>query len=142
GNRTLAMSETGLTGIKVDRSDQTGMVGGAPAWQANMSVAYRRDSLQLTLHERLISSGRYSATLGSADIDNNHVAAAAYTNLRGSWSLRQVPGLTFYAQASNLFDHNPPRAPDWTFIGSAPTNESLFDVLGRRYVIGFTYDRP
>jgi outer membrane receptor protein involved in Fe transport len=140
-NRTLEMSETGVRGIKVDRSNQTGLVGGAPSWQANVSVAYRRDALQLTLQERLISSGRYSASLGSSDIDTNHVAGAAYTNLRGSWNLRQLPGLTFYAQASNLFDHDPPRAPDWTFIGSAPTNESLFDVLGRRYVIGFTYER-
>jgi len=140
-NRTLEMSETGISGTKVDRSDQTGMIGGAPAWQANVSVAYRRDSLQLTLQERLISSGRYSATLASGDIDSNHVASAAYTNLRGSWNLRRLPGLTLYAQASNLFDHDPPRAPDWTFIGSAPTNESLFDVLGRRYVIGFTYER-
>jgi hypothetical protein len=41
---------------------------------------------------------------------------------------------------SNLFDQDPPRAPDWSFIGSTATNESLFDVLGRRYTVGFTYD--
>jgi outer membrane receptor protein involved in Fe transport len=139
-NRTLEMSETAVTGIKVDRSDQTGIVGGAPAWQVNASLAYRRDSMQLMLQERVISSGRYGAMLNAGDIDNNHVAGRAYTNLRGSWGPRQLPGFTVYAQASNLFDRNPPRAASWTFIGSAPTNESLFDVIGRRYVVGFTYE--
>jgi outer membrane receptor protein involved in Fe transport len=139
-NRVLESSVTGATGQKIDRAYQTGIVGGAPSWQANMSISYRRGPLQLALQQRLISGGKFNATLGPEDIDNNRVAGAAYTNLRGSWQSSQLPGLNIHAQVSNLFDQDPPRAPDWSFIGSTATNESLFDVLGRRYTVGFTYD--
>jgi outer membrane receptor protein involved in Fe transport len=139
-NRVLESSVTGATGLTIDRAYQTGAVGGAPSWQANMSISYRRGPLQLALQQRLISGGKFNATLGPEDIDDNRVSGAAYTNLRASWQSTQLPGVSFHAQISNLFDQDPPRAPDWGFIGSMPTNESLFDVLGRRYAIGFTYD--
>ncbi len=139
-NRVLESSVTGATGNKLDRAYQTGNSGGAPSWQANLSVSYRRGPLQLALQQRMISHGKFNARLGSDDIDNNRVAGAAYTNLRGSWQPSLHPGLNFHAQVSNLFDQDPPRAPDWGFLGSIPTNESLFDVLGRRYTVGFSYE--
>jgi outer membrane receptor protein involved in Fe transport len=140
-NRTLEASVTGISGAAVDRADQTGQVGGAPRWQANMSIAYWRGPLRLTLQQRVISSGRFNATLAPGALDDNTVRAATYTNLRASRDSRRWPGLQVYAQASNLFDHAPPRAVDWGFVGSLPTNESLFDVLGRRYVLGISWER-
>jgi hypothetical protein len=35
----------------------------------------------------------------------------------------------------------PPRSGDWGFGGSIPTNEGLFDVLGRRFVLGVRLER-
>jgi outer membrane receptor protein involved in Fe transport len=44
--------------------------------------------------------------------------------------------MTLYANVTNLFNEDPPNAASWGFMGSSYTNESLFDVLGRRYSLG------
>ena len=120
---------------RVDRVGQTGVAGGVPRWQANLSLAYRRDALQLAVHERFTGRGRYNATYGPADIDDNTVAGVATTDLRAEWQLGS-PRWSVFAHVANLFDRAPPDAPDWGFGGSIATNESLFDPLGRRYTIG------
>jgi iron complex outermembrane recepter protein len=140
-NRMLEASTTGISGIKVNRTDQTGATGGAPLWQANLSLAYWRGPLQVTVQQRFIAAGRYSAAYTPSVIDEFEVAARAYTNLRTSWKFAPATGLTGFMQVSNLFDRDPPRAGLWGFGGSMPTNETLFDVLGRRYVVGFTWQR-
>lgn len=148
-NHTLESSVVSGTGQRVDRAGQTGLGGGAPGWQANLSFAYRRGSVQATVQERLISSGSYNATYGTsggasgaaADIDDNRVRGASYTTLRLAWDPPRLAGITLFATVSNLFDASPPRAGDWGFLGSIPTNESLFDVLGRRFVLGLQLQR-
>jgi outer membrane receptor protein involved in Fe transport len=136
-NRALESSTRNPDQPKVDRVGQTGLTGGAPRWQANVTLAYEHGPLQLTLQERVISAGSYNATYGPRDIDDNRVGGAAYTNLRASWRFGSDPrSLLLYANVENLFDRAPPRAPDWGFVGSVHTNEGLFDVLGRRYTVG------
>jgi iron complex outermembrane recepter protein len=141
-NRALETSTTNLDQPKVDRVGQTGLVGGAPRWQTNLTLAYERGPLQLTVQERVISAGTYNAAYGRADIDDNRVGGAAYTNLRVSWRWGTEPqSLLLFANVSNLFDRDPPLAPDWGFVGSVHTNEGLFDVLGRRYTVGLRLRR-
>lgn len=140
-NRTLESSTTNAIGFQVDRAGQTGLFGGAPRLQANLSVAWARGPLQLSVNERYISSGSYSATYTAADIDRRHVRSAAYTALQASWKPVPTGGLRLYFNVQNVFDQDPPVAPDWGFGGSMPTNEGLFDVLGRRYVFGVRYTR-
>ena len=42
--------------------------------------------------------------------------------------------------ARNLFDEDPPVAADYfSFFGSTQVNESVHDVLGRRYTAGFRF---
>ena len=141
GNHTLESSSTSLTGPRIDRAGQTGLGGGAPRWQSNLSLAYQRGPLQFTVQERLVSSGRYSATYGPTSLDDNRIRSASYTNLRVGWEPARWAGMTLFATVSNLFDESPPRAGDWGFVGSLPTNESLFDVLGRRFVAGIQLRR-
>ena len=139
-NLALESSTTGATGVRVDREGQTGLFGGAPGWQANVSLAYLRGPLAISLQERLVSSGTYNATYGPLGIDDNHVRSALYTNLRISWTPASHAGTELYLNIQNLFDEDPPRAPDWGFVGSIPTNEGLFDALGRRFVFGVRYE--
>lgn len=140
-NRTLESSTTNAIGQLVDRAGQTGLFGGAPRLQANLSIAWARGPLQLALSERYISSGSYNATYSTADIDRRHVRSAAYTALQASWRLMPGSDLRLYFNVQNVFDEAPPIAPDWGFGGSMPTNEGLFDVLGRRYVLGVRHAR-
>jgi outer membrane receptor protein involved in Fe transport len=140
-NRTFESSTIGASGELLDRAGQTGLLGGAPPWQVNLSAAYRHGPVEVTLQERLISAGNYNNAYGPDDIDNNHVDGVAYTNLRISWQSGNSSGLLVYLGLINLFDQDPPRAPDWGFGGSIATNESLFDVLGRRIVLGVRWEQ-
>jgi outer membrane receptor protein involved in Fe transport len=137
-NRTLESSTTtSVDQPTVDRAGQTGLPGGAPRWQTNLTLAYERGPLQLTLQERVISAGTYNATYGRMSIDDNRVGGVAYTNLRASWRFGSDPqSFLVFFNVNNLFDREPPLAADWGFVGSIPTNEGLFDVIGRRYTLG------
>jgi len=43
-----------------------------------------------------------------------------------------------YGVINNIFDKAPPLAPSYVGLSSAPiqTNQSLYDVLGRRFTVG------
>jgi outer membrane receptor protein involved in Fe transport len=140
-NRALESSTTSAGGLHIDRAGQTGLFGGAPRLQANLSVAWARGPLQLSLAERYISSGSYFAGWDATDISRPRVRSAAYTALQAGWEPLPGSGVRLYFNIQNLFDQDPRLAPDWGFGGSMPTNEGLFDVLGRRYVAGVRYSR-
>jgi iron complex outermembrane recepter protein len=134
---TNELSTTNAGAPKVDRVGQTGLIGGAPRWQANLAVNYTRGPLSLVAQERFIGHGTYNSTYTAADIDDNSVGSAAYTNLRLSYDIAPYStDMTLYANVTNLFNEDPPNAASWGFMGSSYTNESLFDVLGRRYSLG------
>jgi iron complex outermembrane receptor protein len=140
-NRTLESSTTNALGTRIDRAGQTGLFGGAPRFQSNLSLAFERGPLRVAVQQRYISSGSYDATYGPGDIDRRRVRPAAYTGAQVSWRPPGLAGTRMYFNVQNLFDEDPPIAPDWGFGGSIPTNEGLFDVLGRRIVFGLRYER-
>lgn len=134
---TNELSTTNAGAAKVDRVGQTGLAGGAPKWQASLALSYARGPLSLIAQERFISHGVYDATFTAADIDDNSISSAAYTNLRVAYDISPADtDMTIYANVTNLFNEDPPLVGSWSFIGSSATNESLFDVLGRRYSVG------
>ncbi|TAJ92310.1 MAG: TonB-dependent receptor [Gammaproteobacteria bacterium] len=125
---------------RIDRAGQTGIEGGGPEWQLNLSIAYGAGPWSLYVQERYISGGTYLANWGPADISDPTVDTAFYTSLQMTREFRLGSGdLTLYAHINNLFDADPPLAPDWRFSGSIHTNESLFDVLGRRFSAGVKF---
>jgi len=131
-------SQTNLGAATVDRAGQTGVGGGAPRWQANVALNYQRGPMTVFLQERYIASGIYNVLYDSTQIDDNVVGGVFLTNVRVGFDLGDTPGkYQVYANVTNLFDRAPPLAPNFGFNGSTHTNESLFDVLGRRYTVGF-----
>jgi outer membrane receptor protein involved in Fe transport len=141
----LGENSTRLAGAaKIDRAGQTG--GSAtgsvalPDLQLTGTFTYRNGPWQMYLQGHFIDSGVLDATLRQGiDIDDNTVASAFYTDLRLSWSTdtASIGSWEIYAKVENLFDRNPPRAADYSdFNGATHTNETLFDVLGRRYTLG------
>lgn len=140
-NRTLESSTTSPDGARTDRAGQTGLFGGVPRFQSSLSLAVERGPLRVALNQRYISSGSYDATYGPGDIDQRHVRSASYLALQLNWRLRGLSDTRVYLNVQNLLDADPPIAPDWGFGGSIPTNEGLFDVVGRRFVLGVRYER-
>jgi iron complex outermembrane receptor protein len=140
-NRTLESSTTNAAGMRIDRAGQTGLFGGAPRFQSNLSLAFERGPLRVGVQQRYVSSGSYDATYGPGDIDQRRVRAASYTSAQVGWQPPGLGGTRIFLNVQNLFDEDPPIAPDWGFGGSIPTNEGLFDVIGRRVVFGLRYER-
>jgi outer membrane receptor protein involved in Fe transport len=134
-----------LTGApKINRAGQTGGSAtgyiGLPDLQLTGALTYRNGPWQLYLQGHFVNTGKADATLREGiGIDDNTVASAFYTDLRLSYSLEntRTGAWELYARIENLFDRDPPRAPDFSdFNGATQTNETLFDVLGRRYTLG------
>jgi outer membrane receptor protein involved in Fe transport len=129
---------------KIDRAGQTGGSAtgyiGLPDLQLTGALTYRNGPWQMYLQSHYVDSGKVDATLRQGiDIDDNTVASAFYTDLRLSYStdFTRAGSWEIYARIDNLFDRNPPRAADFSdFNGATHTNETLFDVLGRRYTLG------
>jgi outer membrane receptor protein involved in Fe transport len=137
-------STTVQNGGKVDRAGQTGgSASGSAAFpdlQLTALLRYRNGPYQLYLQGHYVDSGSLDATLKQGiDIDDNTVPSVFYTDLLFSYTRRLGSGASWelYGHIENLFDRDPPRAPDYSdFNGATDTNESLFDVLGRRYTAG------
>jgi outer membrane receptor protein involved in Fe transport len=134
-------------GIAVDRAGQTGglLSTALPDWLLRANVSWTHGPLSLTLQARYIDSGvldatrldpsdaGYAPTLANSTNDN-HVASATYVNLFGNYdfSLTGDTSLQLFASVSNLFDKEPPFAPELQY----PTNPTYFDQIGRTYRAG------
>ncbi len=138
--RALETSTRDAKGVTIDRAGQTGLFNGAPRLQANFTLAYQRGRFRVAVREQYISSGSYNATYVPGDIDRPRVRSAQYTNLNFNWQPTTLRGTNVFLNVQNLLDEDPPRSGDWGFGGSIPTNEGLFDVLGRRVVAGVRFE--
>ena len=97
----------------------------------------------MTLQGRFIDSGLYDAQrIGPEDerfattlpnsISDNHVDSRFYVNLFGSVFVDEDKRFELFGSVSNLFDTDPPAAPETQFY----TNPVYFDTLGRYYRVG------
>lgn len=132
-------------GDVVDRAGQTGNSAGlaAPDLTLNGTVTYAAPRWSMTLQGRYIDGGlydaqrigpddaRYSTTLLNS-ISDNRVASRFYANLFGSFYLDEDQRFELFGSVSNLFDRDPPAAPETQFY----TNPVYFDTLGRYYRAG------
>jgi len=73
--------------------------------------------------------------------DDNTVDAAFYTDLNVTWQPVDAKWRV-YGNITNAFDVAPPVTASFgTFGGtSSQTNPALFDLLGRRYMVGVGID--
>ena len=124
---------------KVDRAGQTGLQGGVPKWNFNISANYRTGPLSLSVDERIIGKGSYDATfVEGRDVDDNRVPAIAYTDLSLSWDVT-AGRRTFqlFGTVNNLLDQDPPKnAGSYFVFATVPTNTYLFDQVGRAFTVG------
>jgi iron complex outermembrane recepter protein len=121
------------------------ILNGTPEWFATATLNYQNGPWSFDIKQTHIGSGlRNTAEIEGIHIDENDVPAANYTDLRLGYQLDRPGGTSFeiFANVINLFDETPPLAvANWSSNnGSTQTNTDLYDVKGRRYVLGARFE--
>ena len=113
-------------------------------------MTYQSDRFSGQVQVRYISSGLYNVTYIGPDqegydpllpnsISDNHVGAVTYVNLNAQYRLwgEGDSKVEIFGVINNLFDRDPPNALPSSF---GPTNNVLYDVVGRTYKVGVRFD--
>lgn len=139
------ITDDGVTAI--DRAGDVGpFVDGIPHWRWNASVAYSVGSTTMQVQGRYVGGGAYDHTFnprfnqGERGIDDNTVSSRFYVDLslQHTMTLGGGEAQAFFA-VNNLFDRDPPVAPDTVFIPLA-TNKQIYDVIGRYFAAGLRFN--
>ncbi len=124
-------------GPRDDRVGDMSAPYGLPQYKLTTNVTYDRGKLSLFAQERYIGGGVIDHTLvEGVDIDRNTVDATFYTDFGIHYRVGDEKWELF-GNIQNLFDQDPQPTPG--IIGRTGTNEfnsALYDVLGRRFVVG------
>ena len=135
-------STTSSAGVKTEFAGDTGIFA-LPKWKLTSILTYSRGPLDAFVQARFIGQGKLSALYnlnGAWDVANNHVASATYLDARLGYSIDMGSRSTLelYGEVNNILDRAPPIDPSYSTFGTNPgqTNQTLFDVLGRRFTVG------
>lgn len=136
--------DNGDTGC--DPASQVGAISGFggcgvhPEWLAQLNLQYDVGDFGMNIRQRYIDGGMVNtAWTEGVDITRNNVPSVSYTDLRLSYNLGDVFGGgqgSVYFNASNIFDKWPPVATAGARSWVVPTANGLYDIIGRRYVLG------
>ncbi len=111
---------------------------GTPSWAASAIVGYDINRISATLQARFISAGKYDRSfVEGRDIADNTLPSATYLSLNAQYRIgpAEEPGrYKLFATVDNLLDKDPPAVP----ASVLPTNPQFYDVLGRRFRVGFS----
>jgi iron complex outermembrane recepter protein len=141
----FALSNLGATVVQQE-AGTTGNLN-LPRVQLNLGVNYAQGPWSLFINERYIGSGKRewndnNPKAAGQIINDDHIASMTYTDLNLAYTLSAGSTSEFetYLNVENLFDRAPPRVPIFSgFGGTTDTNRGLFDVLGRRFVLGVKF---
>jgi len=134
----------------VDRAGMNGspvsLPSGVPHYILNGYLTYSSDRVTTQIQVRHISAGNYNNELvgpgqdgydplATNSINDNHIGAWTYVNLNASVAVWKQGDqkVEIFGAINNLFDKDPPVDAPSSF---GPTNNVLYDVLGRAYRIG------
>ncbi|TAK16949.1 MAG: TonB-dependent receptor [Rhizorhabdus sp.] len=119
-----------------DGSPQNG-TGGIPSWSVTGIASYEIDRISASVQGRFISAGKINtAFVEGRDIEDNSLPSALYVNLNAHYKLGPASDPAKYkifATVDNLFDKDPAISPQSVL----PINPVFYDILGRRYRVGF-----
>jgi outer membrane receptor protein involved in Fe transport len=141
---------TDPSGRSVDRAGMNGspvsQPSGVPRYVINSYLTYSGDLFSAQLQVRHISGGRYNTELIGPDeegydpllansINDNRIGAWTYANFNASYQLWSDGdrNAELFGVVNNLFDKDPPVDAPSSF---GPTNNVLYDVVGRSYRVG------
>ena len=140
------LDEESLSNLGAPTQQLAGTTGNMPLprVQLDLSATYAQGPVSIFVNERFISDGKREwnddkPALGGVTINNDHISSALYTdvNLAYTLSTKSKSEWQFFLNVQNVFDRAPPRVYIFSgFNGTTDTNRALFDVLGRRFVLG------
>ena len=112
---------------------------GVPRARFTGSITYLRGGLSLTAQTRFLSAAKLVYTWTSKDVDDNHVPAIAYVDLRGSIQLTKA--VQIFATIDNLLNQDPPNVAAGPTQGQTsyyftPIAGQVYDAIGRQYRAG------
>jgi len=143
------LDEFALANLGAPVAQEAGTTGNLPLprLQLNFSVNFTQGPYSIFVNERYISSGKREwndnePALGGQIINDDHIASALYTdvNLAYTMTTKHETEWQLYLNVANALNRAPPRVPIFSgFGGTTDTNRALFDVLGRRFVLGLKF---
>jgi outer membrane receptor protein involved in Fe transport len=142
-----------ITGTAIDRAGQNGsgvsQPSGLPDYAINAYLTYQGSRFSGQIQLRHISSGVFQATnigphqagyspLLPNSVSDNYIAAVTYVNLNAQYTIweRGEQQIQLFGVVNNLFDKDPPNDIPSSF---GPTNNVLYDVVGRYYRAGVRF---
>ena len=131
---------TSSNGVETEFAGDVGTMG-LPNWKVTAYLQYANGPFTTFFETRFIDGGKLNAqyNLTGWDVTSNHVPSVTYYDARLSYDLTLgSTTVQLYGVINNIFDRAPPLAPSYVALSSAPvqTNQSLYDVLGRRFTVG------
>ncbi|MFL9841873.1 TonB-dependent receptor [Sphingomonas sp. ST-64] len=138
-NHTFELATTN-EGITVDRAGDMGLRDAVAKWTVTGSATYQHDSgTTLFVQGRYISGGKYDSTLGptALPVAQNQVPAMFYTDVTVKQRIGPpTNGFEVFLTVNNLFDKDPPIAPQGAVTIPRQTNPYFYDMIGRYFTAG------
>ena len=113
---------------------------GINQFRSVVSATYSQPQFSATVQARVIGAGKLSTSFKPGDVDDNHVPAKAYFDLRASYYADQDKRFQIYASVDNVLGSkppiipNPPTYPNPTLF--IPARTELYDFLGTVFRAG------
>jgi outer membrane receptor protein involved in Fe transport len=128
---------------------QVGTGRSLPKQKYTANVTYDNGPYSVFAQGRYISNGILDHTLTqssvaipgvSTTINDNQIGGIFYLDLNLSYTVPVAGDLRIWAEVNNVLDRAPPTtAAIFGRAGAASLNPQLYDVIGRRYVLGVLY---
>jgi outer membrane receptor protein involved in Fe transport len=116
-----------------DFAGTIGTGGSTPEWRHTITPTWSRGPAQAQITARFIDEMVHANTVtGGSPLSNTGVKATWYYDLTGRYEIME--GVTIRGGVNNVTDQNPRL---YTPNVQSNTDPSMYDVLGRRYFVGF-----
>jgi outer membrane receptor protein involved in Fe transport len=112
-------------------------VSSNPKWRGKIAATYAMGPLSILLQERYIDGGTYDLEKEEGvTININSVKEVWYTDLTATYKFGAANDSEAYLTVNNLFNEDPPFAPQVSGTHLAWSNYELYDTIGRYFTLG------
>ncbi len=111
-----------------------------PQFQMIANLSYSNGPMRFVIAETFIAKNKFNVLyVEGVDVGENDVGSVAYTDFDISYTRAwdTTSELEIYGHITNAFDRAPPVVANYNdFDGATSYNQTVYDVLGRRYTLG------